>query len=802
MPVLPTSQQVRLQTPQGSSGVISVDLGATGRAAQQLGQTLSSVGSQYARSVSADMQEQKAINDRYELAKARSTLLQSDAEIRRGLLDEQDYTKHAAIYQSKMEEARKSAVSLISDQNSRSLFEVDSQADIQRGLLDVDKDVRIKERDANRAYVDEVVFRNINLASSSSDPVYREQLLNATNDIIATAKARGDYSAQEEVNLRQNVMAEYGINRISSLPYSEQIKALKPYSGGGFDSVIDVILKNEGGYNPDDGKGHPVNFGINQGANPDIDVKNLTQEQAKVIYKERYWDKNNMDSVPKQVQDIVFDGVINHRSDFSKRLVDASKNGATRSELIDMRAKEYNRLAKNNPNAYGKYLSGWMKRINNFDAAENPDARLVDFIPQNQRLQLFERANADLGREVASEAKQYEDAVARGIKINTEQLNVLADKAASINGGKLSESIRTLSAMQDNATAFANQGVEQNQKILKSLEQDVAKDITKKPLLDMYASIYANKVKAIKENPWEYFESRGDIKPSGNILSAAPNDLGNIIDSRRASIQTIQKQQGVNMEILTPDEIKQAKDIFSSGTIDQKTQVVSRISNSLTARERFLVSGKISKAPLLSAALRVTDPATIQRVIAGENVSIKVPNADIKAKIYEELDGYFRNADEIALAEKAVTNYYKSVQAEQDLSSDKVDADLLSESFSKVVGNMHSISATSNGQSKVLLPNNVDADELEDRLYDLTDEDIIALNGALPKTLDGTNLTAKDIRLHAKYYSSEGGKLVPFINGSDVFINSDGSKFSIDPRKLLDLPSKTKNKSFFEQGKL
>jgi hypothetical protein len=45
---------------------------------------------------------------------------------------------------------------------------------------------------------------------------------------------------------------------------------------GGFDHAVEHVLSNEGGYNPSDMNGAPVNFGINQKANPGVDVKNLT----------------------------------------------------------------------------------------------------------------------------------------------------------------------------------------------------------------------------------------------------------------------------------------------------------------------------------------------------------------------------------------------------------------------------------------------------------------------------------------------------------------------------------------------
>jgi lysozyme family protein len=59
-----------------------------------------------------------------------------------------------------------------------------------------------------------------------------------------------------------------------------------------FDHIINVILSNEGGYsnNPDD-KGGITKFGISSRSYPDIDIANLTKEEAKNIYKRDFWDK-------------------------------------------------------------------------------------------------------------------------------------------------------------------------------------------------------------------------------------------------------------------------------------------------------------------------------------------------------------------------------------------------------------------------------------------------------------------------------------------------------------------------------
>jgi lysozyme family protein len=49
------------------------------------------------------------------------------------------------------------------------------------------------------------------------------------------------------------------------------------------------VLPHEGGYNPSDMNGSAVNMGFNQAANPDINVRDLTPEQAAQRFEQKYW---------------------------------------------------------------------------------------------------------------------------------------------------------------------------------------------------------------------------------------------------------------------------------------------------------------------------------------------------------------------------------------------------------------------------------------------------------------------------------------------------------------------------------
>ena len=59
-----------------------------------------------------------------------------------------------------------------------------------------------------------------------------------------------------------------------------------------FDEIIEVVLHHEGGYvNDPKDPGGETNYGISKRAYPDVDIKNLTEDGAKDIYRRDYWEK-------------------------------------------------------------------------------------------------------------------------------------------------------------------------------------------------------------------------------------------------------------------------------------------------------------------------------------------------------------------------------------------------------------------------------------------------------------------------------------------------------------------------------
>lgn len=88
-----------------------------------------------------------------------------------------------------------------------------------------------------------------------------------------------------------------------------------------FETVFNRVIGTEGGYsiNPKDPGNWTTDnvlkgtkFGIAANTYPYLDIKNLTVEQAKEIYRRDWWDKNRIDIYTSAMQYQMFDTAFNH----------------------------------------------------------------------------------------------------------------------------------------------------------------------------------------------------------------------------------------------------------------------------------------------------------------------------------------------------------------------------------------------------------------------------------------------------------------------------------------------------------
>ena len=79
-----------------------------------------------------------------------------------------------------------------------------------------------------------------------------------------------------------------------------------------FSKVIEMVLEHEGGYvnHPSD-PGGETKYGISKRAYPDVDIAELTKDDAADLYKRDYWDRIKGDDLPVGVACVVMDYAVN-----------------------------------------------------------------------------------------------------------------------------------------------------------------------------------------------------------------------------------------------------------------------------------------------------------------------------------------------------------------------------------------------------------------------------------------------------------------------------------------------------------
>lgn len=80
-----------------------------------------------------------------------------------------------------------------------------------------------------------------------------------------------------------------------------------------FEFAIAFTLHQEGGYTPGlvNDPGGETHWGISKRSYPDLDIKNLSREQAISIYRRDYWDALHLDQLPPPLATMLFEGAVN-----------------------------------------------------------------------------------------------------------------------------------------------------------------------------------------------------------------------------------------------------------------------------------------------------------------------------------------------------------------------------------------------------------------------------------------------------------------------------------------------------------
>ena len=145
-----------------------------------------------------------------------------------------------------------------------------------------------------------------------------------------------------------------------------------------FDKAFAAVVGLEGGYSNDpNDPGGETKYGISKRAYPNENIKNLTLDRAKALYKRDYWDEVKGDELPHRLDIMVFDAAVNQGvvpaikmlqkalgvaqdgilgRDTMKKALDAGKEHC--ALFMAERAMRY--MGTRNFDRFGR---GWLKRL-------------------------------------------------------------------------------------------------------------------------------------------------------------------------------------------------------------------------------------------------------------------------------------------------------------------------------------------------------------------------------------------------------------------------------------------------------
>ncbi|OGP65055.1 MAG: hypothetical protein A3K22_02420 [Deltaproteobacteria bacterium RBG_16_42_7] len=136
-----------------------------------------------------------------------------------------------------------------------------------------------------------------------------------------------------------------------------------------FKEGLKTIFKHEGSrLVKEDGGNESSKYGIIESTAREYgfkgDIRGLSKADAETIYR-KIWDRSGARTLPYPLSVIHFDTYVNNPSMARKLLRQSDGNT---DAYLELRLQRYTRLAQLKPERYGKYLKGWVNRVNNLKA--------------------------------------------------------------------------------------------------------------------------------------------------------------------------------------------------------------------------------------------------------------------------------------------------------------------------------------------------------------------------------------------------------------------------------------------------
>lgn len=425
------------------------------------------------------------------------------------------------------------------------------------------------------------------------DPQRAITQFNALMDSQGASVFGADQVVKQKQAFAERVYASHFTTQLSDIVRNPDLHQRQGRAS--FDAIIPGVLQREGGFVSRDGAGGaPANFGINQAANPDIDVRNLTPEKAKQIYLERYWNPIGADKLPAAAAVVAFDAAVNQGVGYAQDLL--KKTGGDPQKMIEQRIADYRALARDPKHA--PFLGGWLNRMQHVkreaEAANNasgftaladrvasnqvidPDRKtaILSSIASQQQRMATAAESAERGRmsAIQDKIKAVDGMILQGFEPTADQMMALSQEASGTYFEPVVQGQIQFAASTSRFRAMAPAGQEQ---AINEMEAAVRASPSPDGIKTLTAmrTIYGAQSEAVKKDPQSFAAQKGlaAVEPIDFTKMAT---LGEQVRKRVDTARAMRSQYGSPMQVFTSQEADSAQKLIAGLAPAQKLGIL------------------------------------------------------------------------------------------------------------------------------------------------------------------------------------------------------------------------------------
>lgn len=220
MPRLPSANDLGRVSLRPATGAASPDLSAPFRAAQQLGNQVTQIAGEV-----ADDQ------NRLDFGKAQTAWLQGQANTHAAFEKDNDYATMQDRYGQQMQKVTESSASGITSGRMRQEFDNWVNQQNIRGGEQIRSLAWSKEKDASIAGLNQSLETSRSTYLTSSDPATRQQILDATNNMIQGAASKGYIDQTQAQQLGQRWITDAATGSLKMMQPEQRLSALQNPTG-------------------------------------------------------------------------------------------------------------------------------------------------------------------------------------------------------------------------------------------------------------------------------------------------------------------------------------------------------------------------------------------------------------------------------------------------------------------------------------------------------------------------------------------------------------------------------------------